>query len=80
MKRASLWTRINHNQFSDTDVVSDRTKKLLVKNGIYTIRDWEIKHNIGRGEGLVEFKGLGSKSKEEIYFYIHLLLTGQEIN
>ena len=80
MKRYSLWTRIHNYKFSDANVIGDRTKKLLNKNGIYTIRDWEIKHNIGKGEALVQFKGLGNKSHEEIYFYIHLLLTGQEIN
>ena len=68
---------INKRFLEDSNgVVSKRTNKILAKNKIFTIKDWCRKrtvksiNNDGRYD-IVKFKGLGNKSLEEIYFYIH---------
>jgi hypothetical protein len=74
---------INKRFLEDSNgVVSKRTNKILSKNKIFTLKDWCRKRLTRRNNGgydIVQFKGLGNKSLEEIYFFIHILLEGSKI-
>ena len=80
------WTKqgiINNRFLEDSNgIVSKRTNKILSENKIFTLKDWarkRLKRKSDGGYDIVRFKGLGNKSLEEIYYFIHILLERSKI-